>query len=419
MRRATPLVVGLAALVAAPAALATSSGRVDVTDRMKVDAGDSVKLFANDDFKVTGTCEDNGGGDFTANTFLAAKRDNLLFFTSDGSGAFDPDFDAGDPKVDITGQDATGASEDYAGEDYNQDFYGEGKGGRATQGRVATGVHLKGAECTFSGIFVGPADSGPVDLVKRMKVDAGEGATIFANDDFKVTGKCEDGGGGDLTANTFLAARRNNLQSFASDSGDADPDFDASDPKVDFSNTDANGTTADFNGFDYYQEFWAEGKNRRPLDGRVATGVHVKGADCTFSGIFTGFEGGGPLHPVKQMRAGLGDKVFLYENDEFKVTGKCIDQGGGDPLADTFLTAQRNNLIYDLSSGGSQDLDFDAGEKIDLTLYDATPTDPFTAYDSYQEFYGEGRGGRVSEGRVATGVNIDGADCTFSGIFTG
>jgi len=377
-----------------------------------------VKLFSNDDFKVTGNCEDSGGGNFTANTFLAARRNNLLAFLSDG-GAFDEHFDQGDPKLDITSEDASGAGQAYAGTDYNEDFYAEGKGGKVTQGRVATGVHLKGADCIFSGIFTGPARSGPVALVKRMKVDAGDGAAIFKNEDFKVTGECEDNGGGDFTANTFLAARRNNLQFHASGFGPADPDFDADDPKVDISNETPTGTTADYRGYDYYREFWGEGKGGKPLDGRLAAGVHVRGADCTFSGVFQGLDGGASLHPVKRVKADLGEKVTLYSNDDFIATGKCVDQGGGDPLADTFLAAKRDNLIYDLSSGGIQDLDFDAGEKIDLTLYDASVTDPFTAYDSYQEFYGEGKGGAILEGRLATGVNIGGADCIFSGIFTG
>jgi hypothetical protein len=421
-RRLTPLTVALAALVAAPMALAGTSGRVHVTDRVNVDAGDGVELFSNDDFKVTGRCVDNGGGDFTANTFLAAKRNNLLYFGSD-NGDFDADFDSSDPKVDFTDQDASGTSEDYAGEDYNQDFYAENRGGRVTQGQVATGVHIKGADCTFSGIFVRFARSGPVRLVRRMRVDAGDGVKLFASKDFKVTGRCVDNGAGDFTANTFLAAKRDDLSYFASDSGDFDTDFDPGDPKVDFSSRDASGASANFSGYDYYQDFYAEGRGGGVLDGRVATGVHIKGADCTFSGIFVGLADSGLVNPVERMKVDVGNGVKLFANKDFKVTGRCVDNGGGDFTAKTFLAAKRDNLLYwDSDVSPRLDSDFDTSDpKVEISPdYDASGTTPlFNAYDYYQEFYAEGRGGNVLNGRVATGVHIKGADCTFSGIFIG
>lgn len=39
--------------------------------------------------------------------------------------------------------------------------------------------------------------------------------------------------------------------------------------------------------------------------------------------------------------------------------------------------------------------------------------------DQYTDFYREGKGGKVLNGRVASGVHVDGADCVFAGIFAG
>ncbi len=422
-RRFAPITLVVVALIAAPSAVA-ASGRVHVTDRKKVDAEDGVTLFSNGDFKVTGRCEDNGGGDFTANTFVAARRNNLLYFGS-YDGSFDTDFDSTDPKVDLTGSDASGTTKDFNGEDYNQDFYGEGKGGRVTQGQVATGVHIKGADCTFSGIFDSPAKSGPADLTPRVRVAAGDTAKIFSNRDFRVSGTCVDNGGGDLTAVPLLAAKRNNLLYLASDTNGVDTDFDASDPKVDFSSPahHATGTAPAFSGYDYYQEFWAEGTGGRVLDGRVADGVHVRGGDCTFSGIFTGLARGGAVHPIPRVKVSAGHGAKLFENGDFKVTGRCVDNGGGDFTAKTFLAARRNNLlVWDSDRSPSLDSSFGTGDPpLEISPdYDASGPDPlFYGYDYYQEFYGEGTGGTVLNGRVATGVHIKGADCTFSGMFIG
>jgi hypothetical protein len=71
-------VVALCALVLAQTAAAKP---LKVVDRVRADAGQKVTLFSNKDFKVKGDCVDNGGGDYTADTFLTAKRANLAFDT--------------------------------------------------------------------------------------------------------------------------------------------------------------------------------------------------------------------------------------------------------------------------------------------------------------------------------------------------
>lgn len=428
---ARPLGIGLAAglavaaLALPPAASAAEPGRVIVVDRMKADGGESVKLFSNKDFRVTGTCLDNGGGDFHANTYLAAKRDDLLYFGDDGD-LFDADFDRADGKIDFVtlANDANGMSPQYVGEDQRQDFYAEGRGGKVTQGRVATGVHLKGADCTFSGIFTGTTKSGPARIAKRVKVAAGDSVNLLSNKDFRVRGFCQDNGGGDFRANTFLAAKRDNLIYFASNVGDRhDTDFDIGDGEADFVHDgyDASGADPFYLGHDYYQYFYAEGKGGTVTTGRVATGVHINGADCTFSGIFLGSSGSPRLHPVKRIRADGGERVRLFANDDFRVSGSCEDNGGGDVTANTFLAAKRDHLVYFESDGGTSDLDLGPGDpEVDLTSSDASGTDPeYSGWNSYQDFYAEGRGGRVLQGWIADGVHLKGADCIFSGIFTG
>jgi hypothetical protein len=419
MRATAAAIAALAMLVAAPSAWA---GPVHVIDRVKADVGEEVKLFSNDDFKVTGECEDNGGDDFTAHTYLAAKRNNLLWFTYSGNN-FDADFDPSDGKVAATGNDATGTDPAFEAAEY-YDFWAEGRNRVPLNGRLATGVHLKGSDCIFSGTIVGAEGGGPVHPEKRIQADAGEGVTIYSNKDFKVTGECEDNGGGDLTANTFIQAKRKNLVLYLTE---ADPltdlDFDPGDGEVDLfpASYDADGTAADYAAYTFSNDFYAEGRGGAVLQGRIGTGVHVKGADCTFSGLFVRHQPpGGGIHVIDRIRVDRGDATTLFQNKDFKVTGKCRENGPGDFTADAVVAAKRKNLLYYAYDGDPfYDLDFDPSDgNADLATDDATGTDPdFYAEDDYDDFYGEGGGGKVLAGRVAGGVHIRGADCTFSGIF--
>ena len=424
LRGALTGATALAALLAiAPAAFA-GPGKVTVADRVGADAGGHVKLFANDDFKVTGECEDNGGGDFTANTFLKARRDNLAYSAygpAAGVDDFDVDFDRADGKIDFTASDATGTAPDFEEAEYYE-FYAEGEGGEVLRGHVATSVHLKGSDCNFAGVFFGASKSGPLHAVDRIKADAGENVTLYANKDFKVTGTCQDNGGGDLTANTFISAKRAKVLAYSTSLDQAAINFGPGDGPFDFvdSNYDIDGAAPGFRSWSYYQDFYAQGRRGRVLQGRVGTGVHMKGADCTFSGTFVGPKSGGALHVVNTLKAKAGKRVTLYENKDFKVTGRCEDNGGGDLTANTLLSAKRKNLMYYAYDDGV-DTDFDPGdEPADFTSEDASGTSPdFMSVDQYTDFHGEGRGGEVLAGRVATGVHIEGADCTFSGFFSG
>ncbi len=46
---------------------------------------------------------------------------------------------------------------------------------------------------------------------------------------------------------------------------------------------------------------------------------------------------------------------------------------------------------------------------LDITDYDGSGTSPdFKSEDQYTDFYGEGKGGKVLNGRVASGVHVEG-----------
>ena len=413
-----PLIVALGALAVAPAA---SAEGLTVVDRKEVDVGDRVTLLSNQNFKVIGDCVDNGGGDYTADSFIKAKQENLVLDTYSGTG--DPDFDPSDGKVSITNTDATGTAPAFEAAEY-QDFYAEGQNRTPLNGRMVTGVHLKGADCMFSATFTGGDSAQGVEAVKRVKADAGETETLFSNDDFKLTGRCIDNGGGDFTANTYLAAKQNGLVYYLTEADLFDTDFDSNEPKVDLfpSFADASGTTPEYQADSFEQDLWAEGKGGKTLQGRVASGVHMKGADCVFSGIFVGYGDVGQLHVVNRMEVNAGKTKTIYSNDDFKATGKCRDNGGGDYTADTLLAAKRNNLImYQYNGDPFFDLDFDeADPKGDISSEDAEGAAPdYYSEDDYSDFVGDGRVGQLLAGRLGGGVHVGGADCTFSGIFIG
>ncbi len=200
-------------------------------------------------------------------------------------------------------------------------------------------------------------------------------------DEFKVTGECVDNGSGDFEAETFLAARKNNLaySAYGPEAG-VDPfdvDFDKSDPPVNFTGGDASGVDPAIEAAEYY-EFYAEGKGVPPLRGRVETTVHAS-ADCGFSGIFTGMPGNGPLNTSKRIEVGLGETERIYSNKDFKVLGFCEDEGSGSFRADTFLEAKRGGTIYYLTEYDQFDTDFGPNDgQVDITpdFYDASGTDP-------------------------------------------
>jgi hypothetical protein len=409
-------------LAVLPATALGAAGNVVIPDRIPARAGHTVTIFKNGDFNVTGTCEDNGGGDFTANTFLQARRDNLAYTTYGapaGVDAFDTDFDRSDGKIDFTDNDANGATTEFEEAEFYE-FYAEGRGGRVLRAHTATSVHVKGHDCNFSGAFAGAAGSGPLETLSRTKVDAGQSATLYKDNDFKITGTCEDDGGGDFEATAQLTARRSHLIYYLTDLDQQNTDFGPGDGPVELFASIASGTDPDFTGDSFYNDLFAEGRGGTVLQARIGTMVHAKGADCAYSGTFIGARSGGHLHVVDAIEANADKSVKLYENQDFKVMGKCEDNGGGDLTADTFVRAKRRHLAFTAYNGDPYgETDFGPGDgKADITSEDATGTVPdFYSEDQYSDFWGEGKGGNTLQGRTAVGVHIGDAACTFAGFF--
>ncbi len=267
------------------------SGPVHAAKRVKVGVGESAKVYANRDFKVIGSCVDNGAGDYTASASLIAKRSNAMYYMT-SYDVSDTDFDPADGPVDIspTSNEAHGADPEFQAWSYYNDFFAVDRNGGAFQGRIGSGVHVRGADCTFSGVFTGPGSSRDIEVLKLVKVGVGESRTLFRDKNFLVTGECLDSGGGGFTADSGLDARREHLMQYSYD-GDPflDTDFGPGDGSVDIMTSgDATGLVPQLISVDQYADFYGEGRGGRVLAGRIASAVHVRGADCAYAGYFAG-----------------------------------------------------------------------------------------------------------------------------------
>jgi hypothetical protein len=134
--------------------LAASSG-TKVVDRIELDGGEKATIYANDDFATKGKCVENAEDDYTAEISVKTKKNNAIIFSTHDGNETDFLFDKGDPAYRYTGYEASGTDPLYYGYDYYQEFYAESSTGRVLIGRVSNGVHVSGADCIFSGLFVG------------------------------------------------------------------------------------------------------------------------------------------------------------------------------------------------------------------------------------------------------------------------
>ena len=142
----------------------------------------------------------------------------------------------------------------------------------------------------------------PNGLLDVVKVAPGRTKTLFQNRSFKVTGTCRDDGGGSLSANTYIRARRDNALLFVSADSSQDVDFDRSDARIPIDAFYyATGPAAAFQAYDDYQEAYAISRSGKVLIVRTGTGVHVLGAACTFSGLY---RRGGPVKNVVKVPSG-------------------------------------------------------------------------------------------------------------------
>ena len=254
-------------------------------------------------------------------------------------------------------------------------------------------------------------------MLNWKKVAAGTHRTIFQNKQFKVTGTCVDNGGGNFTAEAFFSTKQDHASYFDTGAGTSDLDFNRSDGPVGFNLYPAGGTSADFQAYDYYDEMYAESAGGQVLIARIASGVHVFGGDCTFSGLFQ--DGKTATPPLDRKSVAAGTSATLFDGKEFKVVGDCVDNGGGNYSAQAFLITKQDNAMWQYaSSPATGDLDFDTADAPVPFPYPATGTgSQFVAWDYYDEIVAIGADGKMLIARVATGVHRS-VDCTFSGLFT-
>ncbi len=400
--------------LAAPAAAAVRNhdDNSGVLNWKKVSAGTSRTIFQNKQFKVTGTCVDSGGGNFTAEAFFSTKKDHASYFDS-GAATSVLDFNRSDGPVGFNLYPAGGTSAGFQAYDYYDEIYAESAGGQVLIARIASGVHVFGADCTFSGLFQdGKTATAPLD---RKSVPAGKSVTLFDGKEFKVVGDCVDLGGGNYSARAFLMTKQDNaMWTYPSNSAVGDLDFDTADPPVPFP-TPATGVGPQFVAWDYYDEIVAIGADGKMLIARVATGVH-RSVDCTFSGLFTDsrndFTRDMSLVPA-------GTTKVLWDDSQFQVLGTCIDNGGGNFTAQAYLVTKNDGAMYFTSNAGGPVFGFDSFDPpAAFDGYPASGTSPeLMALDYYTEVYAMAASGRALIARVITGVHVLGGDCGFAGRF--
>ena len=120
-------------------------------------------------------------------------------------------------------------------------------------------------------------------------------------------------------------------------------------------------------GESYYEDVFGLDASGNVFQARVRTAVHADGDDCSWSAIIVGPNSGGALHVINAVDVKRNKTKTLYKNADFKVSGRCVNNGMGDFTADTSLQARRNNLAYYAYDDGT-DLDFDPNDgKIDFT----------------------------------------------------
>ena len=119
------------------------------------------------------------------------------------------------------------------------------------------------------------------------------------------------------------------------------------------------GTAPAFKAYDYYAEAYAESKDGHVLIARVATGVHVRGADCTFSGLFLDDHSKTPLSPV----VGGGGRGYedAVQRRFFRVEGTCSTTAAGTS-APRRRSRQGRTTRSATTATPHADLDFDQAD---------------------------------------------------------
>ena len=413
--RVRPLAGLLVALSLAGGAWLVSPGAAAVAKKpedsgmlnwKKVRAGTTRTIFSTKQFRVLGMCQDNGGGDFTARAFLETRQDHATY---SGSGV-DLDFNRADAPVQFNVfHEATGTAPGFEALDASQEIYAEAANGVVFIARIATGVHVFGADCTFSGLFLtNKTQTPPLD---RRALAVGTSATLFENADFKLVGDCIDNGGGEYIAHASLFTKQDDAMYNTTFPGPPTTNWDVADGPVQVG-VDADSTTPQFIGIDIYDETTAVAANGHLLIARVAEGVH-RGADCTFSGLVTDSRRDTTRSMVFISR---GTSTVLWDDNHFRVVGTCIDNGGGDIKAQTYLETNDPGSMYFVSDSGFPVFGFGpASPPVPFDHYGASGTTPrFAGYDYYDEVYAVSGTGRALIARPVTAVHVLGNDCGFA-----
>ena len=132
---------------------ATTTDRADAVDRVSLSVGEKTTLFKNGAFKVVAMCVDEGGGTITAEYGVKALQDNTLVFSTDAANETDTRLDMADGLYHWSSFEPSSTTELYYGYDYYQEFTGESRKGDLLIGRVSAGVHMRGADCIYNGLF--------------------------------------------------------------------------------------------------------------------------------------------------------------------------------------------------------------------------------------------------------------------------
>jgi hypothetical protein len=397
----------LALIPAFPAQALSAQGVVNV---VKVAAGESATLYENAQFKVVGRCIDNGSGDLTMESTIATKNDDAMWFLGNDDGQ-DLDFDVADGPVSFTaGLDPQGTNPVFQGDDYDREVYAIASNGAVLTARTAGGIHLMNADCTFSGLF----QAGGL-VPNTVKVSAGNAVTLFNNKQFRVVGSCMSGGASVFTAQAYIRTKKDNALRYTSDF-DSDTDFDRSDGLVPFG-VPVTSATADLDAEDYRHDVYAISPGGRGLIARVTVGVHLLGSDCIFSGIFKA-----SLQLVSAIKVAAGNTVTIFENEQFRISGTCVDNGAGDLTAQPYIKSKKDNAMFFDGDTSLNIVDFDRADgrfPFGLGISgEATGTDPdFSGPDYYNEAYAVSPGGKVLIARIGAGVHVLGAACIFAGLF--
>jgi hypothetical protein len=123
----------------------------------------------------------------------------------------------------------------------------------------------------------------PGGMVGEQKVATGQSKTVFKSPDFTVTGKCVDHGGGSFEAQGALSIKGDNALYYDSHSDTAGVNL-PSGTTVNFGHS-AQGTGPAFASSDN-SDVVALSSRGKVIVARLASGVHVHGADCVFAGMF-------------------------------------------------------------------------------------------------------------------------------------